>query len=87
MSVLNEGIGHKEFHIFMCPKCGKTPSVKRSPDPSEIAKRYSIKCSSETCRLNKTVYAPTETMAIVEWNRFASKVVVPKTSSEDFVRS
>ena len=87
MSVLNEGTGNKEFHIFACPKCGKTPTVKRSPDPAEIAKRYSVKCYSEPCRLNKIVYAPTETMAIVEWNRVASKILCPKTDSEGFFRS
>lgn len=87
MSVLNEGMGHKEFHIFACPKCGKTPTVNRSSDPAEIDRRYSVRCTAELCRVNKPVYAPTETMAIVEWNRFVSKILCPNTGSEGLVRS
>ena len=87
MSLIKEGYGHDDFHIFQCPKCGKIPQVKRNADPAEIKKRYSVKCTSEGCRINKEVYGPTETFAIVEWNNFASKVVCPKTESEGLVRS
>lgn len=87
MSILNDMKGAKDFKIFACPKCGKIPSVKRSPDPAEIDKRYSVTCTTEGCAINKKVYGTTETSAIVEWNRFASKVVCPKTATEDYIRN
>ena len=73
--------------IFSCPKCGNTPSVIRSDDPSEIDKRYSVRCASDICRINKVTYGATKIMAINNWNNFAAKVICPKTSTEDFVRA
>ena len=73
--------------IFACPKCGRIPSVIRSKDPAEIDKRYSIRCASNICRVNKVTYGATKIMAINNWNNFVAKVICPKTSTEDFVRS
>lgn len=87
MSLIKEGYGHDDFHIYPCPKCGKVPTVVRSTDPAEIQKRYSVRCTSEGCRINKGVYGPTETFAIVEWNNFACKITCPKTPSEGIVHS
>ena len=74
------------FHILPCPKCGNTPKVKRHPDPSEMVKRYSLKCGSLDCKFNQEFTAPTETLAIVNWNNGVSRVNIRHTGSEGIIR-
>ena len=59
--------------IQPCPKCGKEAVLKRSQDPSELNKRYSVGCDNERCSQKKTKYGMTANMAITEWNTYVSR--------------
>ena len=72
-----------QIRALGCPKCGKKPVMKRSEDPAEIDKRYSVRCSDiENCKYKKVIYGPTKNAAIKFWNDKVCRVAVNHTESE-----
>ena len=72
-----------DLHPISCPKCGKKPMVKRTSDPAEIGKRYSVQCSDmDNCKYKKIAYGATELLAIKLWNDKVCRVAVNHTESE-----
>ena len=71
----------KEPIVLVCYSCRKRPLIFKSEDPAEIDKRYGVKCPDEECKVKTTIYGPTKTVAIDNWNQYCRRLVKDNLSS------
>ena len=58
----------EKLNILSCPKCEREVEIKRSEDPADIDRRYSIGCDHEDCGYYTRIYGPTKNIVVKRWN-------------------